>query len=297
MKQCNMVEFKFYDYICVPMSQREDIQFSEDSFRGRVHNIIFEANTFWGKAFDYTLIVVILISIIVIMLESVDSINLKYGSVFLVIEWILTILFSIEYILRIYSVKSPLKYAKSFYGVVDLLAILPTFLETIFAGSHFFLIIRVMRLLRIFRLFKAVRIVDESNMLIYSLRKSWPKISYFLFFILLTVCVIGTVMYLIEGGNPASGFRNIPISIYWCIVTLTTVGYGDISPITPLGQTLASIIMILGYSIIAVPTGIVTAEISKHENGEQLHTQVCQYCSEERHLPNSKYCHNCGHSL
>ncbi|MXV37792.1 ion transporter [Flavobacteriaceae bacterium Ap0902] len=279
------------------MSAREEIPFDKDSFRSKAHNIIFEANTFWGKFFDYTLLLFIVISIVVLMLESVNSINLKYGEIFFYIEWVLTILFTIEYLFRLYSVKKPARYATSFYGIVDLLAILPTFLEMIFAGSHFFLVIRVMRLLRVFRLFKAIRIVDESNMLIYSLKKSWPKISYFLFFILLTVCVIGTLMYLIEGSNSSSGFRNIPVSIYWCIVTLTTVGYGDISPITPLGQTLASVIMILGYSIIAVPTGIVTAQITRHDRDTEIQTEVCQYCSEENHLPGSNYCHNCGHSL
>lgn len=279
------------------MSARDEIPFEKNSLRGKIHTIIFEANTFWGKTFDVVLLVMIVISIVILMLESVQSINDEYYTFFNYIEWILTILFTIEYILRLYSVKKPIKYAASFYGLIDLLAILPSYLEIFFAGSHFFLIIRVMRLLRVFRIFKLVRFMDESNTLAYSLRKSWPKISYFLFFIILTVCVIGTVMYLIEGGHPSSGFKNIPVSIYWCIVTLTTVGYGDISPITPLGQFLASVIMILGYSIIAVPTGIVTAEISRHGDSEDMHTQVCQYCSEETHLPDAKYCHQCGHVL
>ena len=279
------------------MSARDEKPFDQNSLRGKIHNIIFEANTFWGKTFDVALLILIVISIIVLFLESVESYNILYYRAFYHIEWILTILFSIEYIARIYSVKKPIKYATSFYGVIDLLAILPTYLEFFITGSHFFLVIRVMRLLRVFRIFKLVRFMDERNTLAYSLRKSWPKISYFLFFILLTVCVIGTVMYLIEGGHPSSGFRNIPVSIYWCIVTLTTVGYGDISPVTPLGQFLASAIMILGYSIIAVPTGIVTAEISRHKENEDMHSQVCQYCSEEVHLPDAKFCHQCGHSL
>lgn len=279
------------------MSARDEIPFDRNSLKGRIHNIIFEANTFWGKTFDVVLLVLIVFSIVILMLESVESINNKHRETFEVLEWVLTIVFTIEYVLRLYAVKKPMKYATSFYGVIDLLATLPSYLEIFFAGSHFFLIIRVMRLLRVFRIFKLVRFMDESNTLAYSLRKSWPKISYFLFFILLTVCVIGTVMYLIEGGEPESGFRNIPVSIYWCIVTLTTVGYGDISPITPLGQFLASVIMILGYSIIAVPTGIVTAEISRHGKNTDMNTQVCQYCSEETHLPDAKYCHQCGHVL
>ena len=279
------------------MTARNEKPYDPNSLRGKVHNIIFEANTFWGKFFDISLLILIIVSIAVLFLESVESFNIVYYKLFYNIEWLLTIMFTIEYLARLYAVKKPLKYATSFYGVIDLLAILPSYLEFFITGSHFFLVLRVMRLLRIFRIFKLVRFMDERNTLAYSLRKSWPKISYFLFFILLTVCVIGTVMYLIEGGHPSSGFRNIPVSIYWCIVTLTTVGYGDISPVTPLGQFLASAIMIMGYSIIAVPTGIVTAEISKHKNNEEMQSEVCQYCSEENHLPDAKYCHQCGHSL
>ena len=279
------------------MPAHDEKPFDPNSLRGRIHEIVFEANTFWGKTFDVILLILIVISIIVLMLESVDSYNILYYKTFYYLEWVLTILFSIEYIARLYAVKRPLHYAKSFYGVIDLLAILPTYLEFLIAGSHFFLVLRVMRLLRIFRIFKLVRFLDERNTLAYSLRKSWPKISYFLFFILLTVCVIGTLMFLIEGGHPSSEFRNIPVSIYWCIVTLTTVGYGDISPVTPLGQLLASAIMIMGYSIIAVPTGIVSAEIARHKNKDEFQTQVCQNCSEETHLPQSKHCHQCGHPL
>lgn len=180
------------------MSARDEKPFNQNSLRGKIHNIIFEANTFWGKTFDVALLILIVISIIVLFLESVESYNILYYRAFYYIEWILTILFSIEYIARIYSVKKPMKYATSFYGVIDLLAILPSYLEFFITGSHFFLVIRVMRLLRVFRIFKLVRFMDERNTLAYSLRKSWPKISYFLFFILLTVCVIGTVMYLIK---------------------------------------------------------------------------------------------------
>lgn len=279
------------------MSKRDQLPYHPKSFRGKVHNIIFEADTFWGKFFDVGLLVLIIISIAVLFLESVESYNIEYYRLFYYIEWVLTILFTIEYLARLYAVKRPVHYATSFYGVIDLLAIIPSYLEFFIHGSHFFLVLRILRLLRIFRIFKLVRFLDEKNTLAYSLRKSWPKISYFLFFLLLTVCIIGTLMYLIEGNHPSSGFTNIPVSIYWCIVTLTTVGYGDISPVTPLGQFLASAIMILGYSIIAVPTGIVTAEISRHKKNSDMNTQVCQYCSEETHLPDAKYCHQCGHAL
>ena len=260
------------------MSKRDQLPYHPKSFRGKVHNIIFEADTFWGKFFDVGLLVLIIISIAVLFLESVESYNIEYYRLFYYIEWVLTILFTIEYLARLYAVKRPVHYATSFYGVIDLLAIIPSYLEFFIHGSHFFLVLRILRLLRIFRIFKLVRFLDEKNTLAYSLRKSWPKISYFLFFLLLTVCIIGTLMYLIEGNHPSSGFTNIPVSIYWCIVTLTTVGYGDISPVTPLGQFLASAIMILGYSIIAVPTGIVTAEISRHKKNSDMNTQVCQYC-------------------
>ncbi|MDG4946689.1 ion transporter [Weeksellaceae bacterium KMM 9713] len=279
------------------MPTRDEKNFDPNSLKGKTHEIIFEANTFWGKTFDVSLLILIVISIAVLMLESVDAYNILYYKYFYYIEWVLTILFSIEYAARLYAVKKPMKYATSFYGVIDLLAILPTYLEFFIVGTHFFMVLRVMRLLRIFRIFKLVQFLNERNTLAYSLRRSWPKISYFLFFLLLTVCVIGTLIYLIEGGNPSSSFENIPVSIYWAIVTLTTVGYGDITPITPLGQFLASAIMIMGYSIIAVPTGIISAEIARHKSGDDLEILVCQYCSEETHLPNAEFCHQCGHPL
>ncbi|MBV7441100.1 ion transporter [Weeksellaceae bacterium TAE3-ERU29] len=272
--------------------------FRNYSLKRKVHEIIFESQTFGGKLFDVILLLLIFISVIILMLESVDSYNNKYHELFFRIEWGLTILFTIEYLLRIYSTKKPIHYIFSFYGVIDLLSILPFYLNFLVEGSHYLLMLRTMRLMRIFRVFKLVRFMDERDLITYSLRASWRKISYFLFFIILTVCVIGTLMYLIEGTYPESGFDNIPISIYWCIVTLTTVGYGDISPVTPLGRFLASVIMILGYSIIAVPTGIVTAELAKpKEHKDKMNEEVCQYCSEENHLPHAEFCHRCGHKL
>lgn len=279
------------------MPTRDEKLLHPKSLKGKTHEIIFEANTFWGKTFDITLLILIVISIAVLMLESVDAYNLQYYKLFYYIEWVLTILFTIEYAARLYAVKKPIKYATSFYGVIDLLAILPTYLEIFMMGTHFFMMLRIMRLLRIFRIFKLVRFVNERNTLAYSLRRSWAKISYFLFFLLLSVCIIGTLIYLIEGENQSSSFENIPVSIYWAIVTLTTVGYGDMAPVTPLGQFLASAIMIMGYSIIAVPTGIISAEIARHKSSDELENEVCQYCSEENHLPDSDYCHKCGHPL
>lgn len=280
------------------MLRKDNEPFKKGSLRYKIHEIIYEANTFWGKTFDVSLLILIVFSLILLMLESVESYDKKYGLLFNRLEWVITILFTLEYILRLYSIKKPIKYATSIYGIVDLLATLPSYLEIFFAGSHFFLIIRIMRLLRVFRIFKLVRFIDERNTLTYSLRSSWRKISFFLFFILLTVCVIGTLMYLIEGGTENSNFENIPVCIYWCIVTLTTVGYGDITPTTPLGRFLASAIMILGYSIIAVPTGIVTAELTKAKNQNPDQDQeVCPECSAEEHFPDAKYCYKCGHPL
>lgn len=278
-------------------------QFFKIFFRNRplklkIHEVIFESDTFSGKLFDVILLIFIFLSIIVLMLESVDYYNLKYHDLFISVEWFFTIIFSIEYLLRIYSTKRPIGYIYSFYGIIDLLSILPFYLSFFVQGSNFFLIFRVMRLMRIFRIFKLVQFMNARDIIAYSLRASWRKISYFLFFIILIVCVIGTLMYLIEGRYPESGFDNIPISVYWCIVTLTTVGYGDISPVTPLGRFLASVIMILGYSIIAVPTGIVTAELSKPKGHEDLMNEnVCRNCTEENHLPDAVFCHKCGHKL
>lgn len=273
-------------------------RFDKTDLKKRIHTTIFESNTYWGKFFDIALLIVIIINFVMLMLDSIASYHTKYHSIFMIIEWILTFLFCIEYALRLYAVKNKKKYALSFYGIIDLLAIIPIFFEYFIPGTQFLLALRVMRLLRIFIIFKLVRFLDERNTLANSLKASWYKISYFLFFILITVCVIGTLMYLIEGSNPESGFVNIPVSIYWSIVTLTTVGYGDISPITPLGQLLASCIMILGYSIIAVPTGIVTSELTRKINKKKnLVTEVCQNCSEENHFPNSKFCHRCGSKL
>lgn len=266
-------------------------------YQDQIHNIIFEADTFWGRFFDISLLLAIIASIVVLMLESVPSIDMKYHRALVIMEWILTVLFTIEYGLRLYAVHKPWQYAKSFYGVIDLLAVLPTYLEIFVAGSHYFMILRIMRLLRVFRLFKLVRFIDERNLLAYSLRASWRRISYFLFFLLLITTVIGTLMYLLEGGTPNSKFTNIPVSIYWCVVTITTVGYGDISPVTAMGKVLASVIMILGYSIIAIPTGIVTAEMTRISRRKKQQTQVCKSCSEENHLPESQFCHRCGFIL
>ncbi len=260
----------------------------------KLYEIIFEADTKAGKAFDVFLLILIIISILAVMLESVSSIFTKYGKALIIIEWIVTFFFTLEYFLRIWIVRHPFKYIFSFYGIIDFMAILPSFLEIFFAGAHGMLIIRALRLLRIFRLFKLTRYTSEGNHLMRALKASRHKITLFLFTILTIVIVIGTMMYLVEGEE--HGFTSIPKSIYWAIVTLTTVGYGDIAPVTNIGQFFASIVMILGYSIIAVPTGIVTAEITRTKH-KTVTTQTCPECLKEGHDLDAKYCKYCGSDL
>ena len=264
------------------------------ALRARLHEIIFEADTPAGKFFDVLLILSIVISVILVMLDSVSSIRLSYGRLLFIGEWFFTLLFTIEYILRLFSVGRPLAYATSFFGIVDLLAILPTYLSIIFPGTHYLLVIRVLRVLRIFRVLKLAQYLGEINILSRALLASRRKITVFLFVVLTLVIIFGSLMYLIE--EPEHGFTSIPRSIYWAIVTLTTVGYGDISPHTELGQALSAIIMIIGYGIIAVPTGIVTAELSQAYK-TKVSTQACQRCSAEGHDHDAKYCKDCGAEL
>ncbi len=264
------------------------------TLRNRLHEIIFEADTPAGKAFDVALIVIILLSVLVVMLDSVNRIHNHYATLFNNLEWIFTFLFTVEYLLRLFCVKRPFKYATSFFGVIDLLAVIPTYLSLLLPGSHYLIVIRVLRVLRIFRVLKLVQYLSEATLLTRALRASRRKITVFLFTVLVLVVIIGSLIYVIEGE--AHGFTSIPRSIYWAIVTLTTVGYGDISPQTPLGQALAALVMILGYSIIAVPTGIVTAEISGAMR-EDVSTQVCPYCSAEGHDSDAKFCKYCGGEL
>ncbi|GAB4183142.1 MAG: ion transporter [Calditrichia bacterium] len=264
------------------------------SLKAKIHEIIFEADTFWGKLFDVLLIASILISVLVVMLDSVKEFNQQFGHVFYLLEWVFTILFTIEYVLRLYSVGRPLAYARSFFGIIDLLAIIPTYFSIVFPGSQYFIVIRILRVLRIFRVLKLVQYVKEARYLKQSLKASARKITVFLFTVLTVVVVFGSIMYLIEGEK--NGFTSIPKSIYWAIVTLTTVGYGDISPQTNLGQTIAALIMILGYSIIAVPTGIITVEMYRASD-ERISTQACPECAAEGHDPDAVYCKYCGGKL
>jgi voltage-gated potassium channel len=263
-------------------------------WRMKLHEVIFEADTPAGKAFDVLLIISILASVVAVMLDSMAAVRLEYGRLLYLIEWFFTLLFSVEYILRLVCVGRPGKYATSFYGVVDLLAIIPTYLSLVLPGSQYLLVIRLLRILRIFRILKLVPYLGEARLLMQALRASSRKIAVFLFTVLTLVVIFGSLMYVIESSE--SGFTSIPRSIYWAIVTLTTVGYGDISPQTALGQALASLVMILGYSIIAVPTGIVTVEMSQ-AFGRKISTQACPECSAEGHDDDAHYCKFCGAAL
>lgn len=264
--------------------------------RERLRTIIFESDTPAGKAFDVALITAIAASVIVVMLDSIQSMKDRFGELFYVLEWCLTIAFTIEYALRLYCVGKPLRYATSFLGIIDLLAILPTYLSLVYPGAHFATVIRVLRVLRVFRVLKLSQYVRESNIIARALYQSRRKILVFLTSIITLVIVLGSVMYLIE--DPEAGFTSIPQSIYWAIVTLTTVGYGDISPVTPLGKAVASFVMILGYCIIAVPTGIVTSELAQAmRQPANVSTRCCPSCGREGHDEDADYCKFCGEEL
>lgn len=265
-----------------------------EAWRNVLHEVIFEAETPAGKAFDVALIWAIILSVIAVLLESVKRVGVAYGDVLYLTEWVFTLLFTIEYIMRLCSVRKPHRYALSFFGIVDLLAIVPTYLSVILPGTQYLLVIRILRLLRIFRIFKLTEYLSEANVIMSALRASRKKISVFLLAVLSLVVIIGSVMYVIEGEK--NGFTDIPTSIYWAIVTMTTVGYGDLSPQTPFGKVLAAAVMIAGYGIIAVPTGIVTAEFSQVSRKQAISTS-CPGCGAEGHDADANHCKYCGTQL
>ena len=267
------------------------------SWREKIHEIIYEADTPAGKLFDVLLLIVILISVVLVMLESVESIEAEYSAILNTSEWIITILFSLEYIVRIIIVKKPRAYIFSFYGIIDLLSTIPKYLSLFFVGTHSLIALRALRLMRVFRILKLTRFIGETANFGKALKRSRAKIAVFLSFVIVLCVILGTVMYLIESEQD-SGFSSIPRSVYWAVVTLTTVGYGDIAPITALGQFIASLIMILGYGIIAIPTGIVTSEMTKTEEKLIPHnTQACSNCNETYHQDDAEYCHKCGYKI
>ncbi|MFP5437815.1 MAG: ion transporter [Bacteroidia bacterium] len=265
-----------------------------EKLRQRLHTIIHESDTRAGKTFDIVLQSIILLSVIAVMLESIESVRIVYGHQLMIVEWVVTVLFTLEYIGRLIAVNKPLKYALSFYGIIDLLAMLPMYIAQLFPATRFLIAIRAVRFLRIFRILKLPQFVGASNQLTGAIAKSRTKIAVFLFSVMVLCTILGTLMYMIEG--PEHGFTSIPISIYWTIVTLTTVGFGDITPITPLGQFVSVIIMFMGYGIIAVPTGLVTAQII-NDHKVDLNTQVCPNCHATNHRDEAKFCYNCGSEI
>jgi len=265
-------------------------------WRQKLHEVIFEADTPSGKLFDVLLLITILVSVIALMLESVESIEKQWGTWLRGIEWTITILFTIEYVFRILSVRRPLRYCTSFFGIVDLLAIVPTYLSVIVPGSRALGVVRVLRLVRVFRIFNLGRYERESQVLLKALKATQAKIIVFLLVIITLVLVMGALVYVIESPQPGSKFTSIPRSVYWAIVTVTTVGYGDMSPQTVPGQFLAAVSMILGYAIIIVPSGIFSAEIIMSRR-TKVTTQACPSCMLEGHEKDAKYCRSCGDQL
>jgi voltage-gated potassium channel len=265
-------------------------------WKAELYEIIFESDTVKGKIFDIILLFFITLSTLIIMLESVPDISSKIGFWLYILDWWVTISFTVEYILRVSSAKKAKKYSTSFYGIIDILSIIPTYLSIFFVESHYLAIIRILRLLRIFRIFKMGTYIDESNSLLISLRRSKRKIFVFLYFIIITTLILGSLMYVIEGGRNRESFSSIPQSMYWAVVTLTTVGYGDVAPVTVLGKIIASGIMILGYSIISVPAGLLSAEYTRQKKN-QLNFKKCNICNTTTNEADALYCKQCGNIL
>ncbi len=276
------------------MKKRANSDKCKSSWRRRMYEIIFKSDTFYGRLFDEVLLVLILASIIIVMLESIVEFRARNQVFLFWSEWVITSIFLIEYILRIISSPRKRKYIFSFFGIIDLLAILPAFLSLITPGLQPLVVIRAIRLLRVYRILKLTRYIKAGNVLLISIRSSFRKIFIFMIFVLILVLLLGSIMYVVEDGK--NGFYSIPLSIYWAVITLTTVGYGDIVPVTDLGKFIATFIMLLGYSIIAIPTGIVSAEIARGRN-DKITTIICDHCSESEHHEDASYCKNCGNPL
>ena len=264
------------------------------AWRTRWHEVIFEADTPAGKRFDIVLLILILLSVLAVCLESVQTLRERYGAALLAVEWTFTIVFTAEYVLRLMTVRRPFRYALSFYGLVDLFAILPTYLSFFLPGSQSLLTIRALRLLRVFRILKLSHFVGEARVLSAAMRASARKIIVFMGVVITIMLIAGSLMYLVEGEE--NGFTSIPVAIYWAVVTMTTVGFGDIVPHTVLGRCLASVLMVLGYAIIAVPTGIVTVELSAAARAAN-NTQACPACGADDHDNDAKHCKYCGAKL
>jgi voltage-gated potassium channel len=277
------------------MNQRSPDSKELRPWQARLHEVIYESHSAAGKVFDVTLLAFIIISIVVVMLDSVADLHARYGRIFLILEWFFTISFTLEYILRLICIRRPWKYMFSVLGIIDLLAIIPSYLSFVYIGSQSLLVLRALRLLRVFRIFRLVHFLSEMRFLYVAIINSVRKISIFILFVISAVVILGSVIYLVEG--PENGFTSIPQSVYWAIVTITTVGYGDIAPATPLGKLIASFIMLLGYGIIAVPTGIVTTEMAIAAREQRHSNQACPACGREGHDHDARFCKYCGSKL
>ncbi len=275
------------------MKQEEAV--TKSQWRSKVFKIIYHSDTPMGKWFDILLIIFIILSVLTIILDSVLELHLAYGEWFYVVEWFFTIIFTLEYVLRLISIKSPFRYVFSFFGIVDILSIIPTYLSLFFVGTQQLLVIRILRILRVFRILKLVQYTHQAQMLTNAVKNSRHKIFVFFFFIATVLVIFGSMMYLIEG--PENDFTSIPHGIYWAVVTLTTVGYGDIAPHTVLGRFVASFIMLAGYSIIAIPTGIFAAELNKESKRVRKLSRLCKTCNLRGHTDSALFCRRCGEEL
>ncbi len=278
----------------VHLPHDQDPQYPIAPWRRRIHDIIFEADTRAGRTFDLVLLVSILASVAVLLIESVQAVQVKHFRTFYLLEWTFTLLFTLEFVFRLFAVRKPWRYVRSFYGVVDLLAILPTYISLLLPGAQGLAVVRILRMLRVFRILKLSAYLAESSELWQAMIASRRKITIFLFTVSTIVVIVGALMHLVEG--PASGFTDIPTSVYWAVVTLTTVGYGDVAPITPLGRFLAVLVMLLGYGVIAVPTGIVTSELTRTAR-EPVTNTACPDCGAEGHRPDALFCRKCAAKL
>lgn len=268
----------------------------KQGIRQILFDVIFGVESRAGKLFDIVLICMILASVAAVLVDSVAAYHARYGALLAGMEWFFTLAFTLEYLLRIYSYPQARKYIFSFYGIIDLVSILPTYIAFLYPSAAYLLVIRVLRVLRIFRILKLFRYIGEANMLFAALYNSRRKIFVFVFSISTLIVIFGALMFIVEG--PANGFNNIPVAIYWAIVTVTTVGYGDISPQTPLGQAIAALAMICGYAVIAVPTGIVSAELMQEFRRERMEDdRVCKACNKRGHVQDAAYCSACGEKL
>jgi voltage-gated potassium channel len=281
-----------------PAAAADDSRFGRPlaGWRLRLYTIVFEADTRGGRWFDLAVIAAILLSVAVVLADSVQSLHQRHADVFIALEWFFTALFTLEYLARLACLQRPLRYAGSFYGIVDLLAVLPTYLALLAPGASALIDVRILRLLRVFRILRLTRYVEEYGALAAALRASRRKILVFLSFVLMVVLVSGTVMYVVEG--PANGYTSIPTAMYWAVTTMTTVGFGDIAPKTDLGRAIASLMMLTGWGVLAVPTGIVTTEMTLQRRGlGPVTTRTCPACLTEGHLPEARFCHRCGQAL